>query len=92
MTESKYPYSMQIEPMRYGNKPSESVILQTWESGDWFAQEKKDGAWYQLEKTTFGDIYLFGRTKSKVTGEYTEKIANVPHIEEISPQCNYLNW
>ena len=82
MTESKYPYSMQVDPMRYGNKPSESIVLQTWESGDWFAQEKKDGAWYQLEKTAFGDIYLFGRTKSKVTGEYTEKIANVPHIEE----------
>lgn len=76
-----YPGSYQTDPMRYGNKPSESVIEKTWASGDWFMQEKKDGAWYQLEKTAWGDIYLFGRTKSKVTGEYTEKIANVPHIE-----------
>lgn len=82
MMESKlYPGSMQIEPMRYGNKPADSRVLASWESGDWVAQEKKDGAWYQLEKTDDGEIYLFGRTISKKTGEYTEKIANVPHIE-----------
>jgi len=82
MTESRYPGSIQTDPMRYGNKPAESVIERTWASGDWFMQEKKDGAWYQLEKTALGEVYLFGRTKSKVTGEYTEKIANVPHIKE----------
>ena len=76
-----YPGSLQVPPMRYGNKPSEAQILKSWESGNWVAQEKKDGAWYQLEKTDAGDIYLFGRTVSKKTGEYTEKIANVPHIK-----------
>ena len=83
---SLYPESCQVDPMRYGNKPSESVIEATWASGNWFAQEKKDGAWYQLEKTDSGHIYLFGRTKSKVTGEYTEKIDNVPHIKEWAEQ------
>lgn len=72
--------------MRYANKPSLEVILQTWDSGDWISQEKKDGAWYQLEKTDDGEIYLFGRTLSKVTGEFTEKIANVPHIKEWAEQ------
>ena len=81
MTESKYSGSQQVPPMRYANKPNLETILKTWESGEWIAQEKKDGAWYQLEKTDTGEIYLFGRTLSKVTGEYTEKIANVPHIE-----------
>lgn len=82
MTESSlYPGSQQCAPMKYGNKPSDSQVLLSWESGDWVAQEKKDGAWYQLEKTNDGKIYLFGRTISKKTGEYTEKIANVPHIE-----------
>ena len=81
MTESRYPGSHQVPPMRYANKPNIDTILKTWESGEWIAQEKKDGAWYQLEKTDTGEIYLFGRTLSKVTGEYTEKIANVPHIE-----------
>lgn len=78
---SLYPESLQIEPMKYANKPSDSQVLAAWESGNWIAQEKKDGAWYQLEKTDSGYIYLFGRTLSKTTGEYTEKIANVPHIE-----------
>ena len=82
MKSSLYPNSQQVEPMKYGNKPSEAQILKSWESGEWFMQEKKDGAWYQLEKTAWGEIYLFGRTKSKITGEYTEKIANVPHIKE----------
>lgn len=72
---------MQTAPMRYGNKPDETRVLASWKSGDWVAQEKKDGAWYQLEKTDNGEIYLFGRTISKKTGEYTEKIANVPHIK-----------
>lgn len=76
-----YPGSLQISPMKYGNKPPEAQILKSWESGEWVAQEKKDGAWYQLEKTDNGEIYLFGRTMSKKTGEYTEKIANVPHIK-----------
>ena len=77
---SLYPGSQQIAPMKYANKPSESQILAAWDSGEWIAQEKKDGAWYQLEKTDEGNIYLFGRTLSKKTGEYTEKIGNVPHI------------
>ena len=76
-----YKNSQQVPPMRYGNKPSDEKVYQSWESGEWVAQEKKDGAWYQLEKTDDGEIYLFGRTVSKKTGEYTEKIANVPHIE-----------
>ena len=82
MTESKYPGSHQVPPMRYANKPSMDTILKTWDSGEWVAQEKKDGAWYQLEKTDEGKVYLFGRTLSKTTGEYTEKSANVPHIIE----------
>lgn len=76
-----YPGSIQTPPMRYSNKPSDSQVLASWESGEWVAQPKIDGAWYQLEKTSNGEIYLFGRTVSKKTGEYTEKIGNVPHIE-----------
>lgn len=83
MTEgSIYPGSYQLAPMRYANKPPQTVLEQVFDSKNWLAQEKKDGAWYQLEKTSEGNIYLFGRTISKKTGEYTEKIANVPHIKE----------
>lgn len=87
MTESKlYPGSFQIAPMRYAVKPSQSQIEQAWSSGEWIAQEKKDGAFYQLEKTDAGDVYMFGRTVSKKTGEYTEKSDNFPHIKEWAKQ------
>lgn len=77
-----YPGSQQVAPMRFANKPGQAELMKVFSSNDWVAQEKKDGAWYQLEVTDDGEhIYLFGRTESKVTGEYTEKIANVPHIE-----------
>ena len=45
------------------------------------ATTKKDGAWYQLVKEN-NQVYLFSRSKSKVTGFYSEKIANVPHLAE----------
>ena len=76
-----YPGSQQVPPMRFANKPGKIELEKAFTNGEWMAQEKKDGAWYQLEKTDEGEIYLFGRTISKKTGEYTEKIANVPHIE-----------
>ena len=83
MTESSlYPGSMQLAPMRYAVKPSQSQIEQAWSSGEWIAQEKKDGAFYQLEKTNAGNVYMFGRTVSKKTGEYTEKSDNFPHIKK----------
>lgn len=51
-------------------------------SGDYFATIKKDGFWYMFEKTDDGVCYLFSRTISRKTGILSEKIANVPHIEE----------
>ena len=50
-------------------------------SNEYFAQLKKDGYWYQYEKTAHYQ-YLFSRNVSKTTGILTEKIANVPHIVE----------
>ena len=76
-----YPGSQQVAPMKYANMPSQTKVDEVMTSTDWVLQEKYDGAWYQLEKTDDGEIYLFGRTLSKVTGEYTEKIANVPWLE-----------
>ena len=56
--------------------------LKACDDGTWFAQLKKDGALYMYVKGLGGENYLFGRTKSKVTGLLTEKSANVPHIIE----------
>lgn len=77
-----YPGSLQLPAMRYQGTPAQSIVDKVMTSDKWIMQEKKDGAWYMLEKIDNERIYLFGRTKSKVTGELTEKGANVPHIIE----------
>lgn len=79
---SLYPESYQIPAMKYCSKPSQTVVEQVFSTNDWLAQEKKDGALYQLEKTPSGYVYLFGRSKSKKTGELTEKSDNFPHIKK----------
>lgn len=58
----------------------ENMMSEVCENGQYFAEEKLDGAWYQFTKGTGGEKYLFGRTVSKVTGLMTEKGGNVPHI------------
>ena len=52
------------------------------DSGSYFGQLKKDGAWYQFIKGHGGECYLFSRTISKKTDVPVEKIENVPHIKE----------
>ena len=51
------------------------------ESEDYYGTIKKDGYWYQLIKNEDGDIFLYSRSVSKVTNNYSEKIDNVPHIK-----------
>lgn len=65
----------------------EHMMSEVCESGDYFAEEKIDGAWYQFvtgsghgSTLDAQQSYLFGRTVSKVTGLMTEKGGNVPHI------------
>ena len=81
-----YEGSHQVPAMRYHNKPSDTFVDAAFNSGEWVAQEKVDGAWYMLEKIDDEHIYLFGRTLSKKTGELTEKSGNVPHIVEWAKQ------
>ena len=71
-----YPGAIMIEPMLIHNS-TDAQLRKCCESGDYF-----DGALYQFVKGTNGSCYLFGRTVSKKTGLLTEKIANVPHIQE----------
>ena len=63
--------------------------LKACDDGTWFAQLKKDGALYMFVKGANGENYLFGRTKSKVTGLLTEKSANIPHIVEVFHDLPY---
>ena len=65
----------------------EHMMSEVCESGDYFAEEKIDGAFYMFvtgsghgSTLDAQQSYLFGRTVSKVTGLMTEKGGNVPHI------------
>lgn len=57
----------------------EDKLSEVCENGEYFLEEKIDGAFYQFVKTP-NHSYLFGRTVSRKTGLLTEKGANVPHI------------
>ena len=72
---------MQIPPMLINKEPIEKDVNLALSSGNYVGQEKLDGYFYMMEKTDDGNIYLFSRSKSKKTGELTEKIDNVPHIK-----------
>lgn len=58
----------------------EFMMSEVCSNGEYFAQEKIDGAFYMFTKGIGGQEYLFGRTISRVTGLMTEKGQNVPHI------------
>ena len=64
------------------HKGSDSQLKAADQSGEYFAQIKKDGSLYMFIKGVNGENYLFGRTVSKKTGLLTEKSANIPHIIE----------
>lgn len=83
-----YDNALIIEPMKINHIPKgkEHMLPSLCESGEYFAQLKKDGYWYMFEKTET-DSYLFSRNKSVETGILTEKGANVPHIMDA---LNYL--
>ena len=53
------------------------------ESGDYIGSEKKDGFWYELERTADGIIYLFSRSKSKKTEKsvYTGSTRNLTGLK-----------
>lgn len=76
-----YPESLMIPAMNINKIPDgKEYMLQTiCENHEYFAQLKKDGYFYEFEKTA-NYSYLFSRNTSAGTGLLTEKGANVPHI------------
>ena len=75
--------NLMIEPMKIWKLPAgkEDKLAEICSNGGYFLEEKIDGAFYQFVRTKERS-YLFGRTISKKNGLLTEKIQNVPHIEE----------
>ena len=82
MIHDLYPGAIVEKPMLISKQPALETFYNKIESGDYLAQVKKDGYFYQLHKTKEGEVYLFSRSLSKVTGFFSEKIENVPHIKE----------
>ena len=74
---------LMIEPMLIWKLPAgkEEKLSEICSSGEYFLEEKIDGAFYQFVKTP-NYSYLFGRTVSRKNGLLTEKIENVPHIKD----------
>lgn len=73
-----------ILPMKINKIPKgkEDMLPSICASGEYFAELKKDGYWYEYEKSEEGS-YLFSSNTSVVTETLVEKSANVPHIMEI---------
>lgn len=76
-----YPEAKMIPAMKIWKLPDskEHMLSELCTNGDYFAQEKVDGYFYELEKTE-NHTYLFSRNVSKTTGCLSEKSENVPHI------------
>lgn len=72
---------LMIQPMLIWTLPSnkKDKLSEVCASGEYFAEQKIDGALYQFCRTDKGN-YLFGRTVSVKNGLLTNKIDNVPHI------------
>ena len=81
-----YPGALMIDAMRVQNLPKSKVNspemqkAKVTDSEDYLGFLKKDGYWYELEKTENGDVYLFSRTTSRKTGLLSEKSSHVPHV------------
>lgn len=78
-----YPEAIMVAAMRIWSLPKgkEHLLQKEAESGKYFGQIKKDGYFYEFNRTE-NHCYLFSRNESKQTGLLTEKLANVPHIEK----------
>jgi len=78
-----FPEATMIPPMLVNKIPAgkENLLPNICESGEYFLQLKKDGYYYTYNKTC-NYSYLFSRNVSKTNSLLTDKMKNVPHIEE----------
>lgn len=78
-----------LEAMRYYSPPVSEAPQKTKKrvnerifSGDWLGALKRDGAFYKFVKYEDGTMELLGRSKSKTTGDYLNKLDHVPHLQK----------
>lgn len=84
IVDTMYPSVLMYDAMKIWSLPENKkhMLPEICEGGEYFGQIKKDGNWYQFVTAESGS-YLFSRTESVVSGLLTEKVKNVPHIQEI---------
>lgn len=80
--EKLYPEAIMIPAMKIWSLPKnkKDKLQECCESGEYFAELKKDGFFYQYNRTP-NNNYLFSRNVS-VNGFLSEKLSNVPHIKD----------
>lgn len=78
-----------LAPQRYYAPPNSWTIEKRKElvnqrifSGEWYGALKRDGALYRFVKYNDGTMELLGRSKSKKTNDYLNKIDHVPHLQK----------
>lgn len=78
-----YPEAIMYPAMKIWSLPKNKTdkLSEICESGEYFGQIKRDGFFYQFNKTE-NHSYLFSRNESVTTGLLSEKIENVPHIKQ----------
>lgn len=76
-----------LEPQRYYAPPNSWSVEKRRElvktrifSGEWYGALKRDGAFYRFVKYEDGSMELLGRSKSKKTKDYLNKLDHVPHL------------
>lgn len=86
-----YPEAHIYEAMEIWSLPKtkKGELKRVCDSGEYFAQLKIDGNWYEFNKSPLGKSYLFSRGVSVKTDLPTEGIEKTPHIEKL--MCNIPN-
>jgi len=79
---AQYPGAWMFDPMLVASIPKNKYDWFQSKSSSYIPFVKLDGALYILEKTLTGEVYLYSRTTSAVTGLLVEKIDRVPHIKD----------
>ena len=85
LVNNHYPNAHIYEPMKVWTLPKNKkhMLEEICGNGDYFAQLKKDGNWYNFVIAEDGGCYLFSRGISVKTKLPSEAIAKVPHIEKV---------
>ena len=64
------------DPIKTKKRVNERIF-----SGEWLGALKRDGAFYRFTSNENGEMELLGRSKSKTTGDYLNRLDHVPHLQ-----------